>query len=92
MERDDDGERGSTVLSFSINGGVKRPVFSGILTSILGMEILDSRALRSSANPLSLCTEEGGPRSGWDALRAPEALKVDARRASDPGHPKPEWR
>jgi hypothetical protein len=32
MERDDDGERGSTVLSFSINGvSMKRSVFSGIL-------------------------------------------------------------
>jgi hypothetical protein len=36
-----------------------------ILTSILGMEKLDSRAC---ANPLSLCTEQGGPHFGWDAL------------------------
>jgi hypothetical protein len=46
---------------------------SSDLTSILGMEKLDSR---DSANPLSLCTGQGGPHSGSDAL----------------GHPKPEWR
>ena len=37
------------------------------------MEKLDSR---DSENPLSLCTEQGGPHSGREA----------------PGHPKPEWR
>ena len=37
------------------------------------MEKLDSR---DSENPLSLCTEQGGPHFGGDA----------------PGHPKPEWR
>ena len=59
------------------------------------MEKLDSRVLRSCANPLSLCSEQGGPNSCWVALRAPPflvALKVDAQRASDPGQPKPEWR
>ena len=59
------------------------------LTSILGMEKLDSR---DSANPLSLCTEQGGPHFGRDAPGS------DARRASTLNasgvlrHPKPEWR
>ena len=55
------------------------PTNVGDLTSILGMEKSDSRSLRSSANPISLCCEQGGPHFGWDA---PTCLL----------HPKPEWR
>ena len=59
MERDDDGERGSTVLSFSINGvSMKRSVFSGILiggtmTFVVGFpeEILDNES-RKRLEPL----------------------------------------
>ena len=53
------------------------------------MEKLDSR---DSENPLSLCTEHGGPHSGRDATGS------DARRASTLNasgvlrHPTPEWR
>ena len=58
---------------------LESPTNVGDLTSILGMEKSDSRSLRSSANPISLCCEQGGPHFGWDA---PTCLL----------HPKPEWR
>jgi len=56
---------------------------STLLTSILGMERLDSR---------SLCTEQGGPHSGSDALGS-DALGASTLNASGVlRHPKPEWR
>jgi len=59
------------------------------LTSILGMEKLDSRAC---ANPLSLCTEQGGPHFGRDASERLRRSRLMPYGHLTLGHPKPEWR